>query len=152
MTPCVLSLVLLTFLMMIIRKQFRFEAAHRLPNHTGKCGHLHGHSYLVEIAIEGAISLHASSPSEGMVMDFAELRPIKDRIDIHRDHAFIGYKDDQLTQYCLDQWWRVYVLDYPPTAEMMAQHLGELFMHDFPLHSITLWETETSSVVWNPIS
>lgn len=88
---------------MIIRKQFRFEAAHRLPNHTGKCGHLHGHSYRVEIAIEGEVSRDISSSSQGMVMDFAELRPIKEWIDTHRDHAFIGYKDDHLTQYCIDQ-------------------------------------------------
>jgi len=47
--------------------------------------------------------MDATSPSQGMVMDFAELHPIKDRIDMHRDHAFIGYKDDHLTQYCIDQ-------------------------------------------------
>ena len=43
---------------MQIRKQFAFEAAHVLPYHTGKCSRLHGHSYRLEVALEGG--LHTS--------------------------------------------------------------------------------------------
>jgi 6-pyruvoyltetrahydropterin/6-carboxytetrahydropterin synthase len=36
---------------MQIRKHFRFEAAHALPYHPGKCARLHGHSYGLEVAV-----------------------------------------------------------------------------------------------------
>jgi 6-pyruvoyltetrahydropterin/6-carboxytetrahydropterin synthase len=42
------------------------DCAHFLPGHP-KCGQLHGHTYKVELVIEG-------ESSGGMVMDFADLR------------------------------------------------------------------------------
>ena len=42
------------------------DCAHLLPGHA-KCGQLHGHTYTIEVAIEG-------EKSGGMVVDFAELR------------------------------------------------------------------------------
>ena len=38
-----------------IRKHFRFEAAHALPFHPGKCARMHGHSYRLEVAVRGPI-------------------------------------------------------------------------------------------------
>ena len=38
-----------------IRKRFRFEAAHTLPFHPGKCARMHGHSYRLEVAVSGPI-------------------------------------------------------------------------------------------------
>ncbi len=34
-----------------IYKEFRFEAAHRLPYHQGKCCRLHGHSWVGRVYI-----------------------------------------------------------------------------------------------------
>src|SRR5262245_8372286 len=42
------------------------DCAHFLPGHT-KCGQLHGHTYRVELVIEG-------EPDRGMIVDFAELK------------------------------------------------------------------------------
>ena len=42
------------------------DCAHFLPNHP-KCGSLHGHTYKVEIVIEG-------QTKNGMVVDFADLK------------------------------------------------------------------------------
>ena len=67
---------------MELRKTFQIEAAHRLPNvPTGhKCARLHGHSWRIEVAIEGPVG-----NDTGWVMDYAELKaafqPIHDRID-----------------------------------------------------------------------
>ena len=38
-----------------LRKSFRFEAAHHLPfaPEGHRCRHVHGHGYVVEVAIEG---------------------------------------------------------------------------------------------------
>lgn len=49
-----------------------FAAAHRLPDHEGKCQRLHGHTYDLEVTVEG--TPQEAGPAAGMVMDFAELR------------------------------------------------------------------------------
>ena len=36
---------------MRVRRRFGFEAAHRLPNHPGKCRELHGHSYVLVVTV-----------------------------------------------------------------------------------------------------
>lgn len=62
--------------------EFGFEAAHRLPNvpEGHKCARLHGHSYRVQVHVEGC-----PDPSTGMVVDFADIRtacePIKEQLD-----------------------------------------------------------------------
>jgi len=42
------------------------DCAHMLPGHP-KCGQLHGHTYTVEVVVEG-------ETRDGMVLDFADLR------------------------------------------------------------------------------
>jgi len=42
------------------------DAAHFLPGHA-KCGQLHGHTYKVEIIVEGELK-------DGMLLDFADLK------------------------------------------------------------------------------
>ena len=55
---------------MEIFKAFKFDAAHRLPNvgRGHKCSQLHGHSFSVEIHIQGPVNPHS-----GWVMDFADV-------------------------------------------------------------------------------
>lgn len=54
------------------------DCAHYLPGHP-KCGALHGHTYKVEITIEGEIK-------GGMVIDFADLKQIARDILLEYDH------------------------------------------------------------------
>ena len=56
----------------IITVATTFAAAHWLPEHEGKCQRLHGHTYGLEVTVEG--TPQESGPAAGMVMDFAELR------------------------------------------------------------------------------
>src|SRR5450755_3458254 len=51
-----------------IRKQFRFEAAHVLPHHPGKCSRLHGHSYRLDVTLEGPLA--GEGAAAGMIVDF----------------------------------------------------------------------------------
>ncbi|HLJ00667.1 MAG TPA: 6-carboxytetrahydropterin synthase QueD [Bradyrhizobium sp.] len=55
---------------MKISQAFRFEAAHRLPNvpPTHRCSRLHGHSYRVEVQLEGPVD-----PVTGFVADFFDM-------------------------------------------------------------------------------
>lgn len=54
---------------MKIAATFSFEAAHRLPRlpEGHKCKNLHGHNYVLEVAVEGPLD------ERGFVMDYAEL-------------------------------------------------------------------------------
>jgi 6-pyruvoyltetrahydropterin/6-carboxytetrahydropterin synthase len=69
---------------MEIFKEFRIEAAHRLPHVPAghKCARLHGHSFRVVVYVAGPID-----PELGWVEDFADLkeafRPLHDRLDHH---------------------------------------------------------------------
>lgn len=59
-----------------ITKIFRFEAAHHLPDHQGKCARLHGHSYKLEVMLRGAIKDSVGASDNGMVMDFGDISQI----------------------------------------------------------------------------
>ncbi|MCJ7443132.1 MAG: 6-carboxytetrahydropterin synthase QueD [Methanotrichaceae archaeon] len=47
-----------------------FDAAHHLPSYQGKCSKIHGHTYKVEVLIEGPVN------QDGLVMDFYQLKKI----------------------------------------------------------------------------
>lgn len=53
-----------------LERLYRFEAAHFLPKVPAghKCARMHGHSYSIEVVIEGEIDAE-----RGWVMDFAEI-------------------------------------------------------------------------------
>jgi 6-pyruvoyltetrahydropterin/6-carboxytetrahydropterin synthase len=57
----------------IIYKEFRFEAAHRLPHYEGKCRRLHGHSWLGRVYVKSHY-LQSQGSQQGMVMDFGEIK------------------------------------------------------------------------------
>jgi 6-pyruvoyltetrahydropterin/6-carboxytetrahydropterin synthase len=69
---------------MNIFKIFTLEAAHRLPNvpEGHKCARLHGHSFRVELHLDGPVDPHT-----GWVMDFSEVKslfkPLYERLDHH---------------------------------------------------------------------
>ncbi|MDY0243087.1 MAG: 6-carboxytetrahydropterin synthase QueD [Rhodospirillaceae bacterium] len=69
---------------MKIVQAFTFEAAHFLPRvpETHRCHRLHGHSYRVELALEGPVD-----PETGFVVDFFDLErafgPVLARLDHH---------------------------------------------------------------------
>ena len=110
-----------------VTKQFRFEAAHSLPGHDGKCKNLHGHSYVLEVTVSGPVA--TSGPKEGMVMDFADLSKIVDEEIISQwDH-----------QYLND------ILPFATTAEnLAAESFRRLQAKGLPVIKVKLWETSKS--------
>lgn len=79
-----------------------FAAAHRLPEHPGKCSRLHGHTYGLEVTVEG--TPQDSGPAAGMIMDFADLRE-------QVDHLVVETLDHRLLND---------VFDFVPTVEAVA--------------------------------
>jgi len=112
-----------------IRKCFRFEAAHVLPHHAGKCARLHGHSYRLDVAVIG--SLQTTGSATGMVVDFDELG------DAVRAHVIEPLDHSSLNERIAN-----------PTAELIALWIWDALAPSVPLlREIVLWETETACAV-----
>lgn len=71
-------------------KVFTFEAAHRLPKVPAdhKCARIHGHSFRVEIQVEGNLD-----PKLGWLMDFADIKAKFDPIHKILDHNYLNEID-----------------------------------------------------------
>jgi len=115
---------------MELRKTFQIEAAHRLPNvpTDHKCARLHGHSWSIEVAIEGPVG-----DDTGWVMDYADLKaafqPIHDRIDHNYLNEIPGLEN--------------------PTSERLAVWLWTELKPRLPLLSeLVIAETCTSRCVY----
>lgn len=117
-----------------IAKTWRFEAAHHLPNHDGKCRRPHGHSYEVTVAVTGEVKRPNGDPDEGMVVDFGRLTELWRReLEPALDH-----QDLNVT---------LASASVPTTAENIAGLIGEAFRHaGFAVAYVELRETATGMV------
>jgi 6-pyruvoyltetrahydropterin/6-carboxytetrahydropterin synthase len=72
---------------MKITQAFFFEAAHRLPHvpPSHRCHRMHGHSYGVELELEGAID-----PVSGFVLDFLEIEKCFASLLVRLDHQCLN--------------------------------------------------------------
>ncbi len=107
-----------------VTKLFEFEACHHLPNYNGACSRNHGHSYKLEVEIEGEVD-----KISGMVMDFSLLKQVvKTNIIDKFDHQ------DLNTFYDI------------PTAEVMVVDIFRLLQGctKDKIIRVRLYETSTS--------
>lgn len=73
-----------------ISKSFTFEAAHRLPNHDGKCRNLHGHSWKGVVYVQGDL-LQTVGSKQGMIMDYSDIKAqLKPMIEQYLDHHYLN--------------------------------------------------------------
>jgi 6-pyruvoyltetrahydropterin/6-carboxytetrahydropterin synthase len=107
--------------MVEIYKEFRFEAAHRLPNvpEGHKCARLHGHSFRVAVHVAGPIGA-----SSGWVMDFAELdtrfAPLHAQLDHHYLNEIEGLENP--TSERLARWiWERLILTTPELTQIVVR-------------------------------
>ncbi|MBU0668411.1 6-carboxytetrahydropterin synthase QueD [Patescibacteria group bacterium] len=116
---------------MLVTKIFSFDSAHNLTDYDGKCEHLHGHTYKLEVTVEGKIK------HNGLVIDFVLLKKIvKEHVLDKLDHTYLN---DTIEN---------------PSAERIAMWIWDQlkncgFDGEVRLHEIVLWETPTSKVVFN---
>ncbi len=91
------------------------DSAHYLPGHD-KCGSLHGHTYKVEVVIEG-------ENKSGMIMDFSELKKsIKETLALY-DHKTLNE-----------------ILEYP-SVENICEHIKRRLGEHLPFpFTIRVWE------------
>lgn len=127
---------------MQITRRLEFDAAHRIVGHEGKCRHLHGHRYAVEVTLDAAYL-----DGLGRVIDFSHVKgKLADWIDNHLDHNVILSREDPLARL----WQQMapedkldadglfarrkpYLMPYSqPTAENLAALLFEKCRELFP--------------------
>jgi 6-pyruvoyltetrahydropterin/6-carboxytetrahydropterin synthase len=132
----------------MIEKDFKFEAAHVLPHHVGKCSRLHGHSWVVTVRVDGdaVVSQSVKQSDSGMLMDFAVLKKIVQPLIDMLDHQHLNTVLRPIVS---------------PTCEAIAHWLFEQIGFTWPqmeegglegprvrgnvrLHSVTVHETCTS--------
>lgn len=118
----------------LLTKSFRFEAAHSLPGHRGKCARPHGHSYMLEVTVRGPIKREPGTSDDGMVIDFDDLSQIVQRAVLERlDHRDLNE-----------------VVDVRTTAENLAHWIWDALIHeglsDALLYRVCLWETAQGRV------
>jgi len=103
--------------------EFRFEAAHRLPRVPvgHKCARLHGHSFKIELAIEGPVN-----PETGWFIDFGDLWKVWGPLNDQLDHNYLNEIEG------LDN----------PTSENLAHWLWVRIKPQLPsLAQVTVFET-----------
>ena len=131
---------------MRLTKMFSFEMAHCLWHYEGKCSNLHGHSYKMEVTVEGL-----PSQENGMVIDFKKLKDIVNETIIDKfDHSTVLYEhtDSEIINALKKNFERVHILPFQPSTENLLQHFADLLLGVLPdhvkLYSIRLHETDTS--------
>lgn len=121
----------------IIYKEFRFEAAHTLPHHEGKCRRLHGHSWVGRIYVKSNELINEGS-QQGMIIDYGEIKKyIQPLLDQFLDHYYLN-KTTGLEN---------------PTSEVLAKWIYEkLEAAKLPgLHAVEIHETCTSGCMYRKL-
>ena len=135
-----------------VTKEFHFEAAHFLPGYDGLCANLHGHSYRLLVTLRGEILKDATSPKNGMVIDFSVLKGIVERNILQvLDHSLIVRKHTyDLLATCTH--FRILELDDQPTSEnillWLVERLRTVLPQQVVLFRVRLYETATSCAEW----
>ncbi len=104
-------------------KEYRFEAAHRLPNVPAehKCQRLHGHSFKIELSIAGL-----TDPNIGWFIDYGDVDAIWQPIHDVLDHNYLNEVEG------LEN----------PTSENLAHWLWQRIKPSLPsLVRVTVYET-----------
>lgn len=115
---------------MDVFKEFRFEAAHRLPNvpEGHKCGRLHGHSFMVEVHVGGPVG-----EETGWVLDFADIKRAFAPLHKQLDHNYLN-EIEGLSN---------------PTSENVARWIWSHLHSELPgLATVVVRETCTSGCIY----
>ncbi|MDR2912012.1 MAG: 6-carboxytetrahydropterin synthase QueD [Alistipes sp.] len=138
--------------MIQITKEFSFEMAHALEGHDGACSRIHGHSYRLWVTVSGEPSADGTSPKQGMVVDFGDLKRIVTEQIVDRfDHAFVVRRtaaNSALVDAMSAHYDGVRSVEWQPTSENLVAHFADLLRPRLPvgvtLRSLKLSETATS--------
>lgn len=91
-----------------LTREFTFEAAHHLPRapEGHKCRRLHGHSFRVEVTVEGDVD-----PATGWFLDYGVIRdavePVRSKLDHYCLNDIEGLSNPTSEELCRWMWERL---------------------------------------------
>jgi 6-pyruvoyltetrahydropterin/6-carboxytetrahydropterin synthase len=128
---------------MKIAKEFHWEMGHRLPFHSGKCKNMHGHSYKCMVELTG------DPDSNGMVVDYFDMKKVIGPIIENLDHSFMVCKNDKEVIEALDKLnSQKVIVEFETTAENICLYLLEQIRSaNLPknIHSVKVRVLETEN-------
>lgn len=138
-----------------VTKRFTMEIAHALRGHDGPCKHIHGHSYVLDVTLNGVPRALANDPKDGMVMDFGDLKEIVKRCVVsHYDHSLVIHESERVaipTGHPL--FARTRFTPWQPTCENLLLDIVARIVAELPpdarLGHARLQETATSWTEWS---
>lgn len=140
-----------------LTKQFRLEMAHALVGYDGLCNQIHGHSYLLEVTVEGEPS-ESEGSDMGMAVDFGTIRRIVDgEITSRYDHSLLLRdcpETAEVVEVLRRHFDRIHAVSWQPTCENILAHFASLIEPHLPvgirLHSLRLHETAANCATYLP--
>lgn len=114
---------------MKIAKDFRWEMAHRLQCHKGKCFNLHGHSYKMQVEFEGTVDSNT-----GMVLDYFDVKDIVGPLVEELDHSVIIWERDEILLQKISELNSAHVIvPFETTAEnLVGYFLNKISKENLP--------------------
>lgn len=101
-----------------------FDSAHYTKGVTKKCLNLHGHTYTVDVEVEGEVSEEMD-----MVMDFGEIKELAEKVLEKWDHKFLvsGDEADRIEMEGPFNFEPKIMEDEPTTENIATEIAGEIF-------------------------
>jgi len=112
-----------------------FSAAHNLREYKGKCEHLHGHNWRIDLRLAGD-----RLDAEGLLLDFTEAKRILGEVLERFDHRYLNEVEpfDRLQ----------------PSSENIARVVAEAVAEHLPagirVVSVTAWESDRCAATYRP--
>ena len=110
-----------------------FSAAHQMRGYPGACARLHGHNYRVQLTVAGE-----ELDEHGMLLDFAELKALCDRVIGELDHQNLN----ELAPFA----------ERNPSSENLARHIYECVAEELGgpvrVKQVRVYESAGSSVTY----
>ena len=139
--------------MIHITKRIEWDMGHRVPNHKSKCRNPHGHRYRMELTVSGLINKNSGDSSEGMVIDFGDIKKIiMEQIHDVLDHGFMVYEKDHLLlrlfETNTEEPFKIIKVPFIPTVENVShwcyQQLNSCLPKNISITNLRLYETPNS--------
>ena len=143
---------------MEVTKIFTFDSAHFLTQYYGKCEKIHGHTYKLEVTIEGDVQ------DNGLVLDFIILKRVVNKHVISKiDHMNLNdiLENPSSENLVIWIWKNLFSLNkllkeeigdpnLPEDLKQYISNVNDLSFEDFniKLKELKLWETATSFVTY----
>lgn len=116
-----------------VTKEFTFDSCHQLKAYEGACARLHGHTYKLQVTVEGVVN------EIGMVLDFKDLKKaVTEKIINDLDHYNLN---DKFVMNTTAENMVVYFYEFLNYYFKGVSHEEKRYIR---LKSVRLWETPTS--------